>query len=479
MKGSTSSESHKRPNLSPQARELHSGSLSRAKAAGKAARGTMPRRDHAAFKPEPRDAVEILEGQHASRLPELVPVRIGRMLESPFAFYRGAAAIMAKDLSHAPVTGHTVLACGDAHLSNYGFFASPERRLIFDLNDFDEAFPAPWEWDIKRLAASVWVNGRNDSHSEEQCRTATQACLRRYREALQQLYQHTAVERYFFHVDADLLRSTKAMRGRHVKSAGEKARQRTSEQTLAKLTRETEAGNPRIVDQPPIVRHPEVMDLPQMENLVSLYRTTLRADTALLMSQFRLVDYALRIVGVGSVGRRNWVLLFEGPAGEPLFLQAKEAGPSVLESHGGAGHHPERIVETLAKGEGARVVGAQRILQAQSDPFLGWISDVKGSDGLLRDFYIRQFRDMKGSFILSDLKPRETADYAGLCGWMLARAHSQSAGSAFIPGYLGKGEAFDEAITSWAKRYADQTEHDYEQLQQAVRSGRMTAQMGV
>ncbi|MFE4197936.1 DUF2252 domain-containing protein [Paenarthrobacter sp. NPDC056912] len=457
----------------------HSDSIARARAAGRAARRTMPRREQAAYRPDPRDAVEILEGQHSTRLPELIPVRIGRMLESPFSFYRGAAAVMAQDLSKAPVTGHTIIACGDAHLANYGFFASPERRLIFDLNDFDEAYPAPWEWDIKRLAASVWVNGRNGSHTEEQCRTAVEACLRRYRETFQPLYQRTAVERYFLNVDAEFLHSTKAMATRHVKTAGEKARQRTSEQALTKLTRRTAAGVPRIVDQPPIVRHPDVMDLPRMEGLVSRYRKTLRADTALLMSQFRLVDYALRIVGVGSVGRRNWVLLFEGPAGEPLFLQAKEAGPSVLETHGRAGQGPEPVDGLLSNGEGRRVVGAQRILQAQSDPFLGWISNVEGPDGVPRDFYIRQFRDMKGSFALSELSARESADYAGLCGGMLARAHSQSADSAFIPGYLGKGGSFDAAVTGWAKGYADQTEHDYEQLQRAVRSGRLKAEAGV
>ena len=443
------------------------------------ARRTMPR-EHAVYRPGERDAVGILEDQHATRLPELVPVRIGRMLESPFAFYRGAAAIMAQDLSTGPVTGHTVLACGDAHLANYGFFASPERRLIFDLNNFDEAYPAPWGWDIKRLAASVWVNGRNDSHSKEQCRTAVQACLRRCGEALQRLYQHTALERYYVQVDADLLRKTKAMATDHVKTAGKKARQRTSEQALTMLTRKSAAGKPRIVDQLPIVRHPDVMDLPQLKDLVSRYRRTLRAVTALLLNQFRLVVYALRIVGVRSVGRRNWILLFEGPAGEPLFLQAKEAGRSVLKTHGGVVEHPEVMAEVLLRnGGGGRVVGAQRILQAQSDPFLGWISDVKGADGLLRDFYIRQFRDMKGSFQLSDLTASESADYAGVCGWMLARAHSQSPASAFIAGYLRTSGAFDEAVATWAKGYADQTEHDYEQLQQAVRSGRMEAEIGV
>ncbi|WP_104179508.1 DUF2252 domain-containing protein [Arthrobacter sp. B0490] len=458
----------------------HRDSVARARAAGRDARRAMPRREQADYTSHRRDVVDILEQQQRTRLPELAPVRIGRMLESPFAFYRGAAAVMAQDLSRAKVTGQIVMACGDAHLANFGFFASPERRLIFDLNDFDEAYPAPWEWDIKRLAASVWLNGRNGSHTEDECRKATQACLRGYRTAFQQLYRGTAADRYYFHVDADLLRTTKAMAGRHIREESTKARRRTSEQALTRLSSRTTDGEPRIIDQPPIMRHPDVMDLALIEHLAGKYRSTLRADTALLISQYRLVDYALRIVGVGSVGTRCWILMFEGPAGEPLFLQAKEAGKSVLETHGGLAQPAGPIADSLVThGEGSRVVGAHRILQAHSDPFLGWISGVEGPDGHVRDFYIRQFRDMKGSFRLAELDVDESVDYGALCGSMLARAHSQSPGSAFIAGYLGRSDTFDEAVAAWARAYADQTEQDFEHLRQAVLAGRIPAEFGV
>ena len=312
----------------------HKDSIARAQAAGREARTSLPRRAQSVLTLPERDAVGILEGQHATRLPDLIPVRVGRMLETPFSFYRGAAAVMAHDLADSQVTGHTLIACGDAHLANFGLFASPERRLIFDLNDFDEAYPAPWEWDVKRLAASVWLNGRSSSHTEEQCRTAVQTCVRSYREELKVLYGQTATERYYFQVDAEYLVAQRTAARKRIKTEEKKARQRTSEQVLSKLTTREEGGEPRIVDQPPLVRHPPVMDSEAMQRLVDQYRSTLRADTSLLLSQYRLVDYARRIVGVGSVGTRSWVLLFEGPAGEPLFLQAKEAGKSVLETHG-------------------------------------------------------------------------------------------------------------------------------------------------
>ncbi|MEC5190857.1 MULTISPECIES: DUF2252 domain-containing protein [unclassified Arthrobacter] len=458
----------------------HKDSIARAQAAGRAARDSLPRRRSAALDLPERDPVGILEGQHTGRVPDLIPVRVGRMLESPFSFYRGAAAVMAHDLADAAVTGHTLIASGDAHLANFGLFASPERRVIFDLNDFDEAYPAPWEWDVKRLAASIWLNGRNSSHTEEQCRTAVKSCVRSYRQALKSLYSQTATERYYFQVDAEYLAAQRTAAHKRIRTEEKKARQRTSEQVLAKLTSSTDSGEPRIVDQPPIVRHPQVVNFAAMQNLVELYRNTLRPDTSLLLSQYRLVDLARRIVGVGSVGTRSWVLLFEGPAGEPLFLQAKEAGKSVLETHGRAPQPPELIAQNLiTRGQGFRVVGAQRILQAQSDPFLGWIKDVRGEDGLLRDFYIRQFRDMKGSFALAEMNVQETTDYGVLCGFMLARAHSQSANSAFISGYLGGSEVFDEALADWARGYADQTEADHASLAQAVKSGRLPAERGV
>lgn len=455
--------------------------ISLQRAAGKAARQTTPWSAQAEFSPPERDPVGIIEEQNADRVPELVPVRLGRMLESPFAFYRGSAAVMARDLSAGPVTGHRVMTCGDAHLANFGFYASPERRLVFDLNDFDEAFPGPWEWDVKRLAASVWLMGRHNSHSEDGCRSATAAAVESYRATLRQLYEMTASERYFYQVEADMLSVIDAKDMRIIGATLAKARRRTSEQLLSDLTVTSVKGEAAIADQPPIVRHPDTKDLDAVKDLyLREYRDTLRADTGLLLEQYRLVDYALRIVGVGSVGTRCWILLLLGPAAEPLFLQAKEAGPSVLETHGAiTGTRPGVLEAIASRGQGYRVVSAQRILQAQSDPFLGWVADATGLDGRKRDFYVRQFRDMKGSFKLEEFTPAQSAKYARLCGRLLARGHAQSPDSSFIAGYVGKSDGFDQAVCGWARQYADQAERDHQALALAVRSGRLAAETGV
>ena len=458
----------------------HRESVQRFMAVGRAAREHLPRREFAVFVRPDRDAAEILVGQHATRIPELVPVRVGRMLQTPFSFFRGAAAVMARDLSVEPVTGHTVLASGDAHLANFGLFASPERQLLFDLNDFDESYPAPWEWDVKRLAASVWLHGRTNSHTEEQCRSSVLAGIQGYREGIRELYLHTATERYYFKVEAERLAQANLMPRKTVLAEEKRARRRTSEQVISKLTTGTQDGGIRIVDQPPVVVHREVGGASQLEEVIARYRSTLRADVAVLMGQYSLVDYALKVVGVGSVGMRSWIFLLEGPAGEPLFLQAKEAGRSVLETHGGISKVPNPVVQALTTGgQGYRVVGSQWVLQAQSDPFLGWVKDVTGYDGRTRDFYVRQFRDMKGSFNLPGMSATETAKYARVCGSVLARAHSQVAGSSFIAGYLGHSPVFDAALATWARHYADQTETDYEHLQKEVRRGRIPAEMGV
>ncbi|MEE1621275.1 DUF2252 domain-containing protein [Zafaria sp. J156] len=443
------------------------------RAAGKAARALVPRRAHVAFGVPPRDPVEILEAQHATRDPELVPIRIGRMLETPFAYYRGSAAVMAHDLARDTATGFHVVACGDAHAANFGLFASPERRLVFDLNDFDEAYPGPWEWDVKRLAASLWLSGRNNGHSEGRCREAAEAAARSYRTSLGRLASLGALERYYFQVEADAL-------PKMARPAARKARGRTSEQVLAKLATASDGGRERIVDQPPLVRHPRVRDMERMEGLFRDYRAVLRPDVALLLAQYELVDYALRIVGVGSVGTRCFIVLLRGPQGEPLFLQAKEAGASVLQTHGRVADVPwavERQITTL--GQGRRVVAAQRILQAQSDPMLGWVAGVAGEDGRRRDYYIRQFRDMKGSFALERLTAGESEEYGAVCGALLARAHIQSPGAAFIAGYLGSSSVYEESVARWARRYADLAEADHAALGEAVRSGRLPAETGV
>jgi uncharacterized protein (DUF2252 family) len=448
------------------------------RAKGKAARETLPRSAQGVFVEPGRNVVGILEEQHASRLAHLVPVRVGRMLQTPFAFYRGAAAVMAGDLSHEQTSGHQVVACGDAHLANFGLYASPERRLVFDLNDFDEVFPAPWEWDVKRLAASIWLSGRNSGHAEEQCRTAAEAAARSYRLAMRRLFEGTAAERYYFQVETDVLTATMAS-GRILDKDVKKAKRRTSEQVLAKMTAETVHGEPRIVDQWPLVYHPETATLDRVSALFEQYRDSLRADTAVLVSQYRLVDVALRVVGVGSVGTRCWVILMLGPSGEPLFLQAKEVQRSVLESHGGAQPSSD-VIRLLTKyGQGYRAVAGQRIMQAQSDPFLGWVGNTVETDGQLRDYFVRQFRDMKGSFAVDQLAPGPLADYARLCGGVLARAHSQTPGSAFIAGYLGRSEVFEKSIAGWARQYADQTEKDHAELERAVRSGRLDAEGGI
>ena len=438
--------------------------VERSRAEGRAARTRMPRSAHSEIRCPERDPVAIFEQQNRTRLPELVPIRYERMTESPFAYYRGSAAAMAGDLSTEPVTGPHVVASGDAHLANFGLYASPERRVLFDLNDFDEAYPAPWEWDVKRLAASVWLAGRQTGRTEQQCRDATLTTVRSYRETIRFLSDLTATERFYFQVDADEIEQA-SRNPEAIRAVVQKARGRTSEQVLRKLTVTTADGAPRIVDQPPIVRHLDIGSLEAIDGIVASYRATVRADVLLLLSQYRVVDFAMRIVGVGSVGTRCFVVLLLGPADEPLFLQVKEAGQSVLETHGGIRETPHRVAsELITHGQGARVVGAQRILQAHSDPLLGWITGVPGPDGVRRDFYVRQFRDMKGSVQWDRLSAAQSERYGRLCGALLARAHSQSPVGAFVAGYLGRGTVFDEAVARWSAAYADRTEQDWRAL---------------
>ncbi len=428
--------------------------------------------------PKARDPVAILEQQHVSRLADLVPVRVGRMAQSAFAYYRGTAAVMAADLAAGPHTGIRVVCCGDAHVSNFGFYASPERTLLFDLNDFDEAGVAPWEWDIKRLAASVHIAGRDIGMSEAACRDATQRAVGSYRSCLRHLMGLSAMERYYFHVDSARVEAMFA--GDLTRRAVKKARSRTSEQLIGKMTvrDEKNGGGLRIVDQPPVTRHVAHADLEQLHGLFLQYLGTLREDTAWLLSQFRLVDFVLRVVGVGSVGTRCYVLAFEGPGGEVLFLQAKEAQASVLSSHGGMPAVIAGAPGGVEYSEGHRVVAGQRILQAQSDPFIGHIVGWAGeqSDCPRVDYYWRQFRDMKGSIDLARLDGAQLTSYGELCGTLLARAHSQSPGAVAIAGYLGSGARFDEAISKWSVAYADLCEADYAALRAAIRSGRLPAE---
>jgi uncharacterized protein (DUF2252 family) len=445
---------------------------------GKSLRSSLPRSGHAELSLPDRDPVRLIAAQNESRLADLVPVRVGRMLQSPFAYYRGTAAVMAHDLAAAAVTGQRVVCCGDAHISNFGLFASPERRLLFDLNDFDEASTAPWEWDVKRLAASVVIGGRDIGLNETACFESATSAVSAYRMMLRELYSRTALERYFFQVETDMLEKLASPERRTVLSRTvKKARRRTSDQVLDKLVMVDDHGRQVIKDDPPIAQHVGTFELDALRHLFEQYYRTMRPDTALLVSQFRLVDFILRVVGVGSVGTRCFVLLFVGPADEPLFLQAKEAPPSVLESHG---REPLVIGDRQSRvSQGERVVTGQRVLQAQSDPFLGWVESWDEGSGERTDYYLRQFRDMKGSIDLTTLTGPEFQDYGRLCAAVLGRAHSQSPGGAIIRGYLGRSDQFELAVARWAVQYADQAERDFKDLQSAVQHGRLPAEYGV
>jgi uncharacterized protein (DUF2252 family) len=445
---------------------------------GKSLRSSLPRRGHAELSLPDRDPVGLIAGQNESRLADLVPVRIGRMLQSPFAYYRGTAAVMAHDLAAAAVTGQRVVCCGDAHISNFGLFASPERRLLFDLNDFDEVSTAPWEWDVKRFAASVVIGGRDIGLTETACFDSATSAVSAYRTVLRELYSRTALERYFFQVETDMLEKLASPERRKLLTqTAKKARRRTSDQVLDKLVMVDDHGQRVIKDDPPIARHIANVELDAFQDLFAQYYRSMRPDTALLLSQFRLVDFILRVVGVGSVGTRCFVLLLVGPAGEPLFLQAKEAPPSVLESHG---REPLLIRDRQSRmNQGERVVTGQRVLQAQSDPFLGWIESWGEAGGEPTDFYLRQFRDMKGSVDLTTLTGPEFQDYGRLCAAVLARAHSQSPDAAVIYGYLGRSDQFELAVAKWAVQYADQAEKDYNDLKSSVEHGRLRAEYGV
>jgi uncharacterized protein (DUF2252 family) len=442
-------------------------------AAGKARRAEVPRTAHAEPTLAPsRDPLALLAAQDDTRMPELLPLRYGRMAASPFAFYRGAAAIMAADLAGSPATGLTAQICGDAHLSNFGFFASPERRLVFDLNDFDETLPGPWEWDVKRLAASVEVAGRSRGFTDAERRTAVLGCVRAYRTAMQTFAEQRTLEVWYARADvAELLaRSWRSLARRQRKRLGQVVAKSRSRDHLGALARfaTTDEDGPRLVADPPLVV--PAHDLPgadeltaDMTALLDGYRASLPRDRRVLFDQFRLVDIARKVVGVGSVGTRSFMLLLVGrDARDPLFLQAKEAGASVLEEHLG----PSPL------GGGERVVTGQRIMQAVGDILLGW-QTVNGVDGHVRDFYVRQLRDWKGSLEVDIMIPDGLSRYAGQCGWTLARAHARSGDRVAIAAYLGRGSAFDRAVAAFAESYADQNERDHAALLAAIDAGRI------
>ena len=454
-------------------------------ARGRAARNEVPRSSHgrwvpADHRPEP---VALLEQQAATRVPELVPIRYGRMLVSPFTFYRGAALIMAADLAATARSGLNVQVCGDAHLSNFGVFASPERQLMFDINDFDETLPGPWEWDVKRLGASFEIAGRDRGFSEAQRREIVLAGAAEYRVRMRQAaemrnlelwYTHVEVTQLFEQMKADLSRKHLAK----AKATVAKARTRDSMQAFAKLTHDLD-GERRITSDPPLVVPIEEL-LPErrqrdeveaeIRGLIRSYRRTLETDRRHLLEEFELVHLARKVVGVGSVGTRAWILLLRGRDDQdPLFLQAKEAQESVLERFVGKSRY---------QNHGQRVVAGQRLMQAASDIFLGW-QRVNGLDGQVRDFYVRQLRDWKGSADVDNMAPAVMTAYSRVCGSTLARAHARSGDRIAIAAYLGNGDVFDRAIADFSAAYADQNERDYQALRAAVDSGRVTARTGL
>jgi uncharacterized protein (DUF2252 family) len=449
-------------------------------AIGKAARAKARRSSHAAWEvPEGRaDPVAILERQAASRVAELVPIRHGRMSASPFAFFRGAAAVMAADLATTPVSGLRVQACGDAHLSNFGVFAAPDRRLVFDLNDFDESLPGPWEWDVKRLAASFAIAGRENGLKRKERAAAVLTAARAYREAMRAFAAQGNLELWYARLDVEgAMAEVEKQDPEEVKRLRKgvaKARSKDSLRALERLTHEVD-GELRIVSQPPLIvpaeellAEDESRDLRQaLMEILKAYRSTLPADRQHLLDGYRFRHIARKVVGVGSVGTRAWIVLLTGADdGDPLFLQAKEAEASVLEPYAGASRF---------KNHGRRVVEGQRLMQAASDIFLGWCPAV-GLDRRSRDFYVRQLWDWKRSAEIERLSPRGLEVYGRMCGWTLARAHARSGDRVAIAAYLGAGDAFDKAIAEFAESYADQSERDHAALVEAIDAGRIAAE---
>jgi uncharacterized protein (DUF2252 family) len=454
-------------------------------ARGKAARNEAPRSSHGRWEPAANrpDPVALLEEQAESRVPELVPIRYGRMLVSPFTFYRGAALIMAADLAATPNSGLRVQVCGDAHLSNFGIFASPERQAMFDINDFDETLPGPWEWDVKRLAASFEIAGRDRGFTSAARRGVVLAAAAEYRVRMKQSAAMRNLDVWYAHIEVEgLLDQLQAIatskQAAKARANLAKARTRDSMQAFTKLTHVVD-GERRIIADPPLVVPIEDL-LPagrerdevegEIRGIIRAYRSTLQTDRRHLLENFNYIHLARKLVGVGSVGMRAWILLLLGRDDQdPLFLQVKEAQESVMERFVGKSRYVNH---------GQRVVAGQRLMQAASDIFLGW-TRVTGLDEQSRDFYLRQLRDWKGSADIDTMSPSVMTIYARVCAATLARAHARSGDRIAIASYLGNSDVFDRAIADFSTAYADQNERDYQALVQAVDSGRVDAQTGL
>jgi uncharacterized protein (DUF2252 family) len=453
-------------------------------ARGKAARAEVPRSSHAEFVAGPDRArpLTLLLDEDRTRVPELLPIRYERMASSAFAFFRGAALPMASDLARTPRSGLDVQLCGDAHLANFGLFASPERHVVFDINDFDETLPGPWEWDVKRLATSIEIAGRSNGYSSKVRRGAVLATVAAYRRSMRAFAGMDPLDVWYSHADLARIEaltkgSLSARQRRTIERTVAKAHTKDNMGALARFA-SVQDGVPRLTAEPPLVV--PIRDLwggtaeaeetaEGLRQLLNNYRDTLEPERRVLLDRYRLVDMARKVVGVGSVGTRSWMLLLADDALHPLFLQAKEAGPSALEQFVGASEHDNG---------GKRVVVGQRLMQAVSDIFLGWVR-VTGVDGVTRDFYLRQLRDWKASAEVEIIRPEGMGTYGELCGWTLARAHARSGDPLAMAAYLGGGPSFDVAVQEFAESYADQNERDHQSLLDAIASGRIKAKAGV
>ena len=439
-------------------------------AAGRALREKIKRAELGRWrhKADRSDPIDLIEEAHSGRLERLIPVRVGRMAVSPYAFLRGAASLMAEDFAGMPRTGIEPVICGDAHLGNFGFYASPERDLVFDLNDFDEAHPGPWEWDLWRLTTSVWVAGRQNGLADSTCEDAVLWCAAAYRRQIARLAEQPLLARSFDRMDFDRMRLEMAdwsLRGEIERSAN-LARNRTSDRALPKLTRERD-GMRRMVEQPPLVTHVSDDEKDRIIDGLEAYLTTLPQHWRRVLASYFFVDVAHKVVGVGSVGLRAFVVLLQGNGlDDMLFLQLKQSRRSCVAPfvHGDTAWHAH---------QGQRVVEYQQTLQTVSDPLLGWTTVDK------RDYYVRQFRDMKGAVTIEGMDGSALMDYGRICGALLAKGHARSADPAILSGYLGQGDAADRAFARFARSYADQTEADHQALQEAVKTGRLPAERGV
>ena len=439
------------------------------RAEGRAARNAVPLASHAGFSPAAgrSDSVALLQGQDNLRIASLVPIRFGRMSASPFSYYRGAAIVMAEDLAGTPTTGWLVQACGDAHVDNFGGFGTDQGSFVFDVNDFDETYPAPWEWDVKRLASSAILAARAIGAGKASQRAAATAAAAGYREAMQVLANMGVMDRWTSSFSALALMKSAGVSKQKRDEMAAKALARTSSGAFPKLTTLID-GKRQLKERPPlVVRITDEGELGTVKHGFEAYRDNLRPELHLLLDRYELVDFARKVVGVGSVGMPAYVGLYMSADGDPLFLQAKAAVGSVLEPH-------VSIAERFAE-PGERVVVGQRLMQAAGDPLLGWVAGGEGG----RHFYVRQLRDMKVSADLTRMGPKELNRYTDACGQVLAHAHARTGDPALIAGYLGKSAVFDKALTDFAVAYANQTEVDHAALQQAIADGKVEAQTGI